>query len=211
MHSAGDELIGGDVAEGFGGVADAFRANFRDRGEVGAAVAVFRHGQKVVDLWGGVRDCGRGLIWEADTLVPVFSTTKGMTATAMAVAHARGLFRLDEPVASYWLEFAQRGKEQITVRQLLAHEAGLAVIDRRLDFATIADPDALGAVLAAQAPAWPPGSAHGYHAQTLGWYESDSRQRSRWAQPLPRTRGALPAHCHQRYRPHTPRGPPVPR
>lgn len=169
--------IGGDVAEGFGAVADAFRSNFRTRGEVGAAVAVYRDGERVVDLWGGWRDHQLGRRWESDTLVPVFSTTKGMAAAAVAVAHSRGWFRLDEPVASYWPEFAQHGKDRVTIRQLLAHEAGLAVIDRRLDLATIADPERLGAVLAAQAPKWRPGTSHGYHAQTLGWYESQLLRR----------------------------------
>jgi len=107
----------------------------------------------------------------------VFSTTKGMSAAAMAVAHSKGLFALDEPVASYWPEFAQRDKATVTVRQLLAHEAGLPVIDRRLDLATIADRESLGTVLAAQRPTWPPGTAHGYHAQTLGWYESQLLRR----------------------------------
>ena len=179
-----DEFIGGDVAPGLGGVADAFRSNFRTRGEVGAAVAVYRDGHRVVDLWGGWRDRKRGRRWEADTLVPVFSTTKGMSGAAMAVAHSKGMFQLDEPVASYWPEFAQGNKERVTVRQLLAHGAGLAVIDRDLDLAMIADPEYLGVVLAAQAPNWVPGTTHGYHAQTLGWYESqllrrvDPRRRS---------------------------------
>ncbi len=176
MGAAGEQ-VGGDVAPGFGAVADAFRANFRDRDEVGAAVAVFRDGEAVVDLWGGVRDADRGDRWEADTVVPVFSTTKGMAATAMAVAHARGLFDLDEPVATYWPEFAQAGKDRVTVRQLLAHEAGLAVIDRRVRFETLADLDALGALIAAQAPGWAPGTTHGYHAQSLGWYESQLLRR----------------------------------
>ncbi len=170
-------VIGGDVEAGFGRVADAFRTNFRDRGEVGAAIAVYRDGRRVVDLWGGSRDPKRGLAWEADTLVAVFSATKGMSATAIAVAHSQGLFSLDEPVATYWPDFAQHGKEQITVRQLLGHEAGLAVIDRPLDLATIADHDALGAILAAQSPHWAPGTGHGYHAQTLGWYESELLRR----------------------------------
>ena len=130
-----------------------------------------------MDLWGGLSDAERGLAWQSDTVVPVFSTTKGMAATAMAVAHSRGLFQLDEPVARYWPEFAQRGKDQVTVRQLLAHQAGLAVIDERLTFATITDLDALGTALAAQAPGWPPGSTHGYHAQSLGWYESQILRR----------------------------------
>ncbi len=121
-------------------------------------------------------------------MVPVFSATKGMCAAAMAVAHSRGLFELDEAVASYWPEFAQHGKAHVSVRQLLAHEAGLAVIDQRLDLATIADPESLGAVLAAQAPKWAPGKGHGYHAQTLGWYES---QLIRRVDPARRSIGAF--------------------
>ena len=111
-----------------------------------------------------------------------------MCAAAVAVAHSRGMFQLDEPVASYWPEFAQHGKERVTVKQLLAHEAGLAVIDQPLDLATIADPEVLGSVLAAQAPKWPPGTAHGYHAQTLGWYESQLLRR---VDPARRSIGAF--------------------
>jgi CubicO group peptidase (beta-lactamase class C family) len=169
--------VGGDVDDGLGGVADAFRRNFSERGEVGAACAVFRDGDLVVDLWGGHRDAVRTKRWERDTLVTVFSTTKGMASLAMAVAHSRGLFDLDERVAAYWPEFAQHGKDDITVRQLLAHQAGLAVIDTPIDLATLGDPDALGRVLAAQAPRWRPGEFHGYHGQSLGWYESQLLRR----------------------------------
>lgn len=167
----------GDVDDGYGAVADEFRRNFADRKELGAALAVVRNGKLVVDLWGGHRDRRRQHPWERDTLVTVWSTTKGMSATAMAVAHSRGLFDLDEPVATYWPDFAQRGKAEITVRQLLQHEAGLAVIDTPLTIDTIADPDRLGEILAAQAPGWTPGTAHGYHAQSLGWYESQLLRR----------------------------------
>ena len=170
-------MIDGNVDEGFGGVADAFRRNFSDRNEVGAACSVFRDGRAVVDLWGGHRDAERTQPWERDTLVPVFSTTKGMASLAMAVAHSRGLFDLDERVASYWPEFAQNDKFEITVRQLLSHQAGLAVIDEQIDLATLRDPDRLGSVLAAQAPKWHPGEFHGYHGQSLGWYESQLLRR----------------------------------
>lgn len=183
-----DDWVDGDVANGFGPVADAFRSNFRTRGEIGAALAVYRDGDKVVDLWGGHRDRRRRNRWQSDTLVPVFSTTKGMSGAAMAVAHSRGMFELDHPVAAYWPEFEQGGKADVTVRQLLAHEAGLAVIDQALDLATIADPESLGDVLAAQAPKWPPGTAHGYHAQTLGWYESQLLRR---VDPAGRSIGAF--------------------
>lgn len=167
----------GDADDGYGLVVDEFRRNFRERGELGAACAVVRNGRPVVDLWGGYRDRRRTRPWERNTLVTVWSTTKGVSATAMAVAHSRGLFALDEPIASYWEEFAEAGKEAITVRQLLEHEAGLAVIDQALDLDVVGDPERLGPVLAAQRPSWPPGSARGYHAQSLGWYESQLLQR----------------------------------
>lgn len=179
-------LIDGDVASGYEAVADAFGRNFTDRKELGAALAVVRDGEVVVDLWGGHRDKKRTAPWQRDTLVPVWSTTKGMAATAMAVAHSRGLFDLDTPVASYWPEFARAGKQAITVRQLLEHEAGLPVIDTALDIDTIADADRLGEILASQAPKWDPGSAQGYHAQSLGWYESQLLRR---VDPASRTIG----------------------
>jgi CubicO group peptidase (beta-lactamase class C family) len=166
------ERLCGDVDEGFGPVADAFRRNFIAGREVGAACAIYRAGRKVVDLWGGYRDGRRRLPWQADTLVPVFSATKGMAAAGMAVAHSRGLFALDEPVADHWPAFATNGKGSITIRQLLAHQAGLAVLDRPIDLGLAADHDRLGALLAGQRPGWEPGTRHGYHAVTLGWYES---------------------------------------
>ncbi len=166
------DLVCGDVDEGYGPVADAFRANFVNGHEIGAACAIVRDGRLVVDLWGGYRDGHTTTAWEADTLVSVFSATKGMAGAAMAVAHSRGLFDLDVPVASYWPEFAVNGKEAITVRQLLAHQAGLAVLDRKITLDEVADHDRMGVLLAAQRPLWEPGSRHGYHAVTLGWYES---------------------------------------
>ncbi|NNE95159.1 MAG: beta-lactamase family protein [Acidimicrobiales bacterium] len=164
--------VHGDVDPGYGAVADEFRRNFAERKELGAACAVVRDGRLVVDLWGGYRDKRRTKLWQYDTLVTVWSTTKGMSAAAMAVAHSRGLFDLEASVAEYWPEFAQAGKEAITCRQLLEHEAGLAVIDQPLDLRILGDPERLGNVLAAQRPSWTPGSARGYHAQSLGWYES---------------------------------------
>ncbi|MEM7338067.1 MAG: serine hydrolase domain-containing protein [Actinomycetota bacterium] len=173
-----DTPIDGKVADGYGAVADEFRRNLAERRELGAAVAVVCDGELVVDLWGGHRDQARTSAWERDTLVTVFSTTKGMAAAAMAVAHSRGLFDPAAPVARYWPEFAQAGKEAVSVRQLLDHEAGLAALDvRPLDIETVADHDRLGDVLAAQAPNWEPGTAWGYHAWTLGWYESQLLRR----------------------------------
>ena len=120
------ELIGGDVDEGYGRVADAFRRNFSSGKETGAAVAVYRGGRKVVDLWGGFRNGHTRAPWQKDTIVNVFSTTKGVSSLAVAVAASRGLIDYDAAVADYWPEFAQSGKGAITVRQLLGHQAGLS-------------------------------------------------------------------------------------
>lgn len=164
--------VDGICEDGYGPVADAFRANFEERDELGAACSIMRDGEVVVDLWGGHRDRKRSKPWQRDTLVTCFSTTKGMSAAAMAVAHSRGLFELDQPVSAYWPEFGQAGKENVTVSQLLRHEAGLAVIDKKLRMADVGDFEKLGAILAAQKPGWSPGTGRGYHAMTLGWYES---------------------------------------
>jgi CubicO group peptidase (beta-lactamase class C family) len=166
-------LIRGSVAPGFEEVRTEFRSNFTRRGEVGAACAAYLRGEKVVDLWGGWRDLDGRLPWREETLVLIFSATKGMAALALAVAHSRGWLDYEAPVSSYWPEFAQRGKEAITVRQLLAHQAGLCVVEDRLDAGILADFDALAEILARQAPAWKPGRKHGYHAMTLGWYEGE--------------------------------------
>jgi CubicO group peptidase (beta-lactamase class C family) len=171
------KLVHGEVEQGYGPVADAFRRNFTEGGEIGAAVAVYRDGEQVVDLWGGYRDGLERSPWERDTLVNVFSTTKGIASMAIAVAHSRALLDYDAPVATYWPEFATNGKQHVTVRQLLSHQAGLAAIDRPLDLDTLANLDLLADALAEQAPAWDPGTRHGYHAFTLGWYEGELLRR----------------------------------
>lgn len=168
-----DLHVKGEVEEGYGPVADAFRENMRRRGEVGAACAVVVDDKVVVDLHGGFRDGHRRLPWTPETLVTMFSTTKGVASMAVAVAHARGLLDYDEPVATYWPEFGTAGKGSVTVRQLLSHQAGLAVIDQPLTLEDLADLDRMATVLAAQAPAWTPGTRHGYHGITLGWYEGE--------------------------------------
>jgi CubicO group peptidase (beta-lactamase class C family) len=180
--------IAGEADEGFGKVMDEFRRNFDRRGDVGAAVAVYRDGRPVVDLWGGIRDSRRRLPWVRDTMVPVFSTTKGVSGLVMASLRSKGLLDWDERVAHYWPEFAQAGKQDITVRQLFAHEAGLAVIDTRLRLSMLADLDALAEILAAQRPAWTPGSAIGYHAVSLGLYQNELARR---VDPQHRTIGRI--------------------
>ncbi|QEN14728.1 serine hydrolase domain-containing protein [Mycolicibacterium sp. ELW1] len=172
------DMMGGDVDEGYGKVADAFRANLASGKEIGAAVAVYRDGIKVVDLWGGYRDGTARAPWQADTMVNMFSTTKGVTAMAFAVAVSKGLLSYDARVADYWPEFAQSGKGGVTVRQLLAHQAGLCALTPAPSLADVADPDRLAPILARQAPAWRPGTRHGYHAITLGWYQSELIRRT---------------------------------
>ena len=126
-----------------------------------------------MDLWGGRREATTAEPWLEDTLVMVYSTSKGMAAMAIALAHSRGLLDLDATVAGYWPEFAAAGKEAITVRQLLSHQAGLSAVDERLDAETLADLDAVAAAIARQPPAWEPGTRHGYHPFSIGWYENE--------------------------------------
>lgn len=180
------DLIGGDADEGYGKVADAFRANFARGDEVGAAVAVYRDGVKVVDLWGGYRNGLTQQPWQQDTMVNMFSSTKGVAALAMALAVSRGLFDYEAKVADYWPEFAQNGKAEVTVRQLLDHQAGLPVLKPAPTLGDVADPARLAPILAAQKPVWPPGTRQGYHAITLGWYESELIRRT---DPANRTLG----------------------
>jgi CubicO group peptidase (beta-lactamase class C family) len=166
-------LIEGSVSRGFEPVREAFVANFTQRGELGGAVCVYKDGEKVVDLWGGIRDRATGKPWREDTMVIVHSATKGLAAIVMALAHSRGWLDYEERIAAYWPEFAQNGKEHITVRQLLAHQAGLFAFDEPVDRAVIADLDRLAGVMARQRPAWEPGERQAYHAITLGFYESE--------------------------------------
>ncbi|MFH9982691.1 serine hydrolase domain-containing protein [Streptomyces sp. NPDC017179] len=164
--------VHGTVAEGFEPVGEAFAANFAVRGERGAAVAVYRDGHRVVDLWAGTRDVdgtADSAPWERGTAQIVRSATKGVAAAVLLLLHQRGELDLDAPVGTYWPEFKAAGKERTRVRDLLAHRAGVPVLDRPLTPEQAADP-VLGAdAVAAQAPVWEPGTDHGYHAQTYSW------------------------------------------
>ena len=171
------QRVGGRVSRGFEAVRDAFEENFERRGELGGACCAWRHGEKVVDLWGGVRDQASGAAWERDTMVVVHSATKGLAAMTLALAHSRGWLDYDERVATYWPEFAQRGKQGITVRHLLAHQAGLFAYDEPVDRDDVADLDRLAAVMARQTPVWEPGTRQAYHALTLGFYEGELMRR----------------------------------
>jgi CubicO group peptidase (beta-lactamase class C family) len=170
-------MTGGSVAAGFEAVREEFERNWSERRELGGAVAAYVDGEKVVDLWGGVRDARDESPWEEDTLVLVYSTSKGLAAIALALMHSRGLLDYDERVSEYWPQFAQKRKEAVTVRQLLGHEAGLPVIDERLDPELLADFDRLADAIARQKPLWKPGTKHGYHGVSLGWYMGELMRR----------------------------------
>jgi CubicO group peptidase (beta-lactamase class C family) len=169
--------VQGHVSAGFEPVRQAFANNFSSRNELGAAFCVFHRGEKVVDLWGGVRYAVTGEPWEEDTMVVVYSATKGLAAMTMALAHSRGWLDYEERVCTYWPEFAQQGKDTITVRQLLAHQAGLFALDVPVDRSLVADLDRLATVLARQKSAWNPGERLAYHAITLGFYEGEILRR----------------------------------
>ena len=161
--------VHGDTAPGFEPVRDAFADNFESGREVGAAFAAYHRGRKVVDLWGGIADEATGRPWQPDSIVLVFSSTKGATALCANMLAERGALDMDAPVARYWPEFAQGGKAEIPVKYLLSHQAGLAWIDGEMSLEEALSWDPVVAALAKQVPHWEPGMQHGYHATTYGW------------------------------------------
>lgn len=161
--------VNGMVAEGFEPVRAAFVRNFEVLGDRGAAVTVYRDGHRVVDLWAGTKDVDGTAPWERDTAQIVRSATKGVAAAALLLLAQRGELDLDAPVGEYWPEYKAAGKERTLVWQLLAHRAGVPVLDRPLTPAQAADPVQGAGAVAAQAPVWEPGTDHGYHAQTYSW------------------------------------------
>ena len=161
--------VQGRCDERFAEVAEEFERNFAERGEVGASVAVTVAGETVVDLWGGTTDAGGTRPWEEDTLCVAMSSTKGATALCAHVLAAAGDLELDAPVATYWPEFAANGKDQVLVRHLLNHQAGLPALREPIPPGGLYDWDDVCARLAAEAPFWEPGTRHGYHALTFGF------------------------------------------
>jgi CubicO group peptidase (beta-lactamase class C family) len=143
-----------------------FRENFEEFGELGAAVSVWQNGKPVVDLCGGFCDTRHEKPWTADTLVLVWSATKGIGSVCVLHALQQHDIELDRYVVEFWPEFAQAGKQKITLAQLLSHQAGLCALDRPVD---VLDYDAVIRALEVQTPLWPPGTAHGYHARTFGF------------------------------------------
>ncbi|MCT9623949.1 beta-lactamase family protein [Pseudarthrobacter equi] len=173
--------VTGDVAPGFGPVADAFKNNFERHGDTGAACAVVIDGDTVVDLFAG--DARPDTPWARDTRSVVFSVSKGVTAICLIMASERGYLDLDLPVARYWPEFAAHGKDRITVRQLLAHRAGLVYPATALTPEDIRDWTPAADALAAQAPQWAPNETFAYHPLTMGFLAGEVLRRTTGKKP----------------------------
>lgn len=172
--------IDGHVAPGFGKIADVFRENFAERGDTGAACAVYLEGELVVDLRGGTTHRGS---WSPRTRSVVFSVSKGITAICLLMAVEQGLIRLDSPVTDYWPEFGANGKGATTVRHLLAHRAGLVAPAERLSAEDLRSWTPVTECLARQAPLWEPGTAFAYHALTVGWLAGEVLRRATGQRP----------------------------
>ena len=180
--------VEGFVATEFEPVIDAFAANFDERGEVGAAMCVYLDGDPVVDLWGGLADATLGVPWSEDTLVLVYSATKGVTAVCASLLVQRGDLDPEAPVASVWPEFAPNGKGAVTVGQVLSHQAGLPYVEGDFTLEESLSWQPMVDALAAQAPIWEPGTKHGYHMRTYGWLAGEIIRR---ADPQHRSVGTL--------------------
>lgn len=161
--------IQGVSEDGYGAMADAFRSNFAERRELGAAVALYVGGRKVVDLWGGIADARTQRPWNQSTPTVIFSCTKGLVVISVYQLVEAGRLDLDAPVVTYWPEFGNNGKGSITTRMILSHRAGLPVLDRSLSREAILRWDPVVIAIEEQAPIWEPGTAHLYHAKTFGW------------------------------------------
>lgn len=160
--------VQGEVAKGFERIRDVFADNWNDI-EIGASFSVVYQGETVVDLWGGYQDREGTIAWQRDTLVNVYSTTKGLASTAVAVLAGEGKLDYEAPVIDYWPEFGAEGKQHISVAQLLSHQGGLCGVDEKITVADLYDWDKMVNLLAAQKPLWEPGAAAGYHAVTWGY------------------------------------------
>lgn len=169
--------ICGSVAPGFEPVRVAFANNFVKHGEVGAAVHVTVDGKPVVDLWGGAADAAISKPWTADTLVNVWSTTKGWLALAMHILADRGLLDFDAPVAKYWPEFAQHGKESVLIRHILTHTSGLPAPSMKVPDEAVYEWDTMIHALERSELFWEPGTQCGYHAATFGWLNGEVLRR----------------------------------
>jgi len=168
--------VQGHVAPGFENVKNAFQANW-DEYEVGAGYAVVHKGKMVVDLWGGYQDTDLTKPWEKDTLVNVYSTTKGMAALAIAILVEEGQLDYDALVVDYWPEFGAHGKEKGTLAQLLSHQAGVCGVSDKITVEDLYDWEKMVRLLAEQKPFWEPGTSAGYHAVTWGYLAGEIARR----------------------------------
>jgi CubicO group peptidase (beta-lactamase class C family) len=166
---ADGRTVDGWVDEGFGDVLDVFTANFVERGDLGAGCCAFVGGRPVVDLWGGIADRSSGRRWTGDTAAVIFSCSKGLVALLAYLLVQDGRLDLDSPIARYWPEFAQNGKDRITLRQAMSHRAGLPAPDVDLTRASVLAWDPVVRVLERQRPDFEPDAGHLYHAMTYGW------------------------------------------
>lgn len=176
MPMSAPEIHGG-VTDGFGAVADAFAKNFVEHGELGAAFSVYVDGDLKADLWAGTADKASQRPWTEDTLQLVFSTTKGAAAICIARLVEAGLISYDDAVATHWPEFAANGKGDVTIAQMMSHQAGVPYVDAELGFDEAMAISPMVEALAAQAPIWQPGTKHGYHAVTYGWLAGELLRR----------------------------------
>ncbi|HEU4672210.1 MAG TPA: serine hydrolase domain-containing protein [Candidatus Limnocylindrales bacterium] len=166
---ADGRTIRGWVDEGFGPVADAFRANFEGRGDLGSACAVYRGGRAIVDVWGGTADRRTGRPWDPGTAAVIFSCSKGIVAICVYLLVQAGRLDLDLPIATWWPAFAANGKDRITLRDAMSHRAGLAALDARLSRDEALAWEPVVRAIERQAPAAAPQAGHFYHAMTYGW------------------------------------------
>jgi CubicO group peptidase (beta-lactamase class C family) len=164
-----DIVIKGYCEDRFESVKEEFQKNFENDLEVGASFAVTIEGKHVIDIWGGYADAEKTRPWEQDTIVNVYSTTKVMTSICIHILVDRGLLDLDAPVANYWPEFTQAGKENLPVKYLLSHTSGLAGWDKKFRTKKLYNWDLMVELLAAQKPWWEPGTKSGYHTVTFGY------------------------------------------
>ncbi|MDP5226942.1 MULTISPECIES: serine hydrolase domain-containing protein [Arthrobacter] len=178
--------VHGTATRGFERTRQAFAQGFDGAPDMGAAVSVYRDGEKVVDLWGGTRDARSALPWEEETAAVMFSCTKGLASVLIARLVEQGLVDYDAPLASYWPEFAANGKGRLTVREALGHRAGLSAVRQELTREQLLDWDFMTALLAAQEPLWEPGTGFAYHSITHGWLSGELIRRV-----TGRTAGAL--------------------
>jgi len=161
--------VKGKCDDRFSAVQEAFAKNFEDGLEVGASFAATLNGEFVVDIWAGHADAAKTESWEEDTIVNVWSSTKPMSFLCMLMLVERGLLDLEAPISRYWPEFAEAGKEDIPVKFIMSHQAGLAAIDEPLPQEVWFDWDRFISALEAQKPLWEPGTKSGYHGMTQGF------------------------------------------